>query len=144
MSSRLSAWQSPVSRKRSILGLAAVLWLNMAVLPCAMAFQSAAMCLHCPPSDEPEVSAHHGHGEDQATASGATMQSDCCDQDEAKVDARVSKIEAKPASAVVFVTAPAVAELPTGTTGQRQCATDPPGLSGSSPPLHVLFCVYLD
>ena len=144
MSSRLSAWQSSVSRKRSILGLAAVLWLNMAVLPCAMAFQSAAMCSHCPPSDEPEVSAHHGHGADQAETSGATMQSDCCDLEEPKVDARVSKIEAKPASAVVFVTAPAMADVPATTNAQRHCAADPPGLSGSSPPLHVLFCVYLD
>jgi hypothetical protein len=109
-----------------------------------MAFQSANMCLHCPPAEEHEMSAHHGHGEDRASSSGTTMQSDCCDQEEPKVDARVSKLEAKPASAVVFVTAPAVAELPSGTTSQWHSATDPPGLSGSSPPLHVLFCVYLD
>lgn len=144
MFSRFSAWQSAAPRKRSVLGLAAVLWLNMAVLPCAMAFQSADMCLHCPPPDEHEVSAHHGHGGDQASNSGVTIQSDCCDQDEPKVDARVSKLEAKPASVVIFVTAPAMAELPALTSGQRYCTADPPGLSGSSPPLHVLFCVYLD
>ncbi len=139
-----SAWQGSTPRRHSVLGLAAVLWLNMAILPCAMAFQSADMCVHCPPPDEQETVSHHGHGAVEVDPSGATTQLECCDLEEAKVDSRVSKPEAKPASVVVFVTAPAMAELPTRTTGQRHCTVDPPALSGSSPPLHVLFCVYLD
>jgi len=144
MFDRFAARSRFAARRRSVLGLAAVLWLNMAALPCAMAFQSADLCVHCPPPDEHEPAAHHGHGTDQTGPTGATMQSDCCDLEDAKADSRVNKLEAKPVSAVVFVTAPATVELPTRIAGQRHCAADPPGLRGTSPPLHVLFCVYLD
>lgn len=142
MFNRPTAWQRPTARRRSVLGMVAVLWLNMAVLPCAMAFQNAAPCPHCPPADEHEMMSHHGHGGDRAEP--ATTQSECCDLDEAKVDARVNKLESKPASVVAFVTAPAIAELPELTAAQQHCGADPPGHSGGSPPIHVLICVYLD
>jgi len=144
MSSRFTFHPRPATRRRNVLGLVAVLWLNMAVLPCAMAFQTADMCPHCPPDDEHEMAAHHGHGEDPAEPARPAMQGECCDVEEVNIDARVGKHDAKPASVLVFVMAPAIAELPTLTAARLRSATDPPCHSGSSPPLNVLYCVYLD
>jgi hypothetical protein len=140
----MTAHQKPAGRRRQVLGLLTVLWLNMAILPCAMAFQSAEMCVHCPPADEQEMAAHHGHGAKHAEPSRVTIQSECCDLEEASVDSRGSKLDIKPASALVVVTAPAMPELRSQTSGQLLSASDPPHQPGSSPPLHVLFCVYLD
>jgi len=130
--------------RRRALGLLTIVWLNMVILPCAMAFQGGELCPHCPPADEHEMSAHHGHSDMQSQPSGAMAESGCCDQQDASVDARGAKPQPKPASEVVFVTAPAVPRLPVRAPAQRHCVADPPGTSGVSPPLHVLFCVYLD
>jgi hypothetical protein len=129
--------------RRNVLGLLAMVWLNMAILPCAMAFQSDEICPHCPPADEHEMASHHGHGEFQAESSSTTAQSECCDLDEASVDALGGKLQVEPASEVVFVAAPAIAELPARVVVQRHCVSDPPDTPGVSPPLHVLYCVYL-
>jgi len=143
MFSRSSAHRKPAALRRSVLGLLTVLWLNMAVLPCAMAFESSESCPHCPPAAEHEMESHHGHGDAASKPSCATVQAGCCDTVEASVDARGSKPEFKPASEVVFITAPTIAEVPTSTAGLTGYACDPPDTSGSSPPRHVLFCVYL-
>ena len=141
---RITARRKPAGLRRNVLGLLTVLWLNMAVLPCAMAFESAEACPHCPPADEHEMAAHHGHGEPRAEPACATMQVECCDLQEASVDTRGGKLEVKPASEVVFVTAPPITAVPVRTSGQRYCAADPPDAPGVAPPLHVLYCVYLD
>jgi len=143
MFSRTTARRKPAALRRNVLGLLAMVWLNMAVLPCAMAFETSEICPHCPPADEHQVASHHGHGKAEAKPSCATAQSECCDLEEASVDARGGKLEFKPASEVVFVTAPAIAKVPTSTSGLVGCASDPPDISGSSPPLHILFCIYL-
>ena len=143
MFSRIAARRKPAALGRKVLGLLTVLWLNMAVLPCAMAFESAETCPHCPPADEHEMASHHGHGEAKAQPACATAQVECCDLDEASVDTRGSKLEVKPASEVVFVTAPPIPAVPARASVQRHVASDPPDISGTSPPLHVLYCVYL-
>lgn len=139
-----AARPKPAALRRRVLGLLTVLWLNMAVLPCAMAFESAETCPHCPPADEHDMASHHGHDEPKAEPACATMQVECCDISEASIDSRGGKLQAKPASDVVFVMAPPIAALPVRTSGQRYCATDPPDAPGVAPPLHVLYCVYLD
>jgi len=141
---QIAARRKPAALRRKVLGLLTVLWLNMAVLPCAMAFESAETCPHCPPADAHEMASHHGHGDAEARPACATVQVECCDLDEASVDTRGGKLEAKPASEIVFVTAPRIAALPVRTSGQRYCATDPPDAPGVAPPLHVLYCVYLN
>lgn len=143
MFSRATARRKPAALKRNLLGLLSLLWLSMTVLPCAMAFESSEICPHCPPVDEQEMASHHSHGEVQAKASCATTQSQCCDLEEASVDARGGKLEVKPPSEVVFVTAPAIPRLPALASAQGHCAADPPDTPRSSPPLHVLHCVYL-
>ncbi len=139
-----AARRSPAALRPKVLGLLTVLWLNMAALPCAMAFESAETCPHCPPAGEHDMASHHNHGEVEAQPACATMQVECCDLDAASVDSRGGKLNAKPASEMVFVTAPPIAALPVRTSGQRFCATDPPDAPGVAPPLHVLYCVYLD
>ena len=65
--------------------LLAVMWLNMAITPCAMAFESDDHdCPHCPPAEEHAMAGHHGHGEVERSCD--TMQSDCCDLAEAVVE----------------------------------------------------------
>ncbi len=125
-----AARRSPAALRPKVLGLLTVLWLNMAVLPCAMAFESAETCPHCPPAGEHDMASHHGHAEAKAQPACATMQVECGDLDAASVDTRGGKLEAKPASEVVFVTAPPIAAVPVRTSGQRYCATDPPDAPG--------------
>lgn len=125
------------------MGLLMVLWLNMAVLPCAMAFESDTSCAHCPPAGEHDITSHHSHSEVQVEPTCATTQSQCCDLEQAGVDARGGKLDIKPASEVVFITAPVIATMPSRSSGHVRCASDPPDIYGSSPPLHVLYCVYL-
>ena len=130
---------------RGVLGLIAVLWLNMAVLPCAMALEGGGDCPHCPPpAVEHEMAVHHGHGDDHAKPSCATMQSQCGELEEASIDTRGSKLELKPTFEMVFISTPPIAPLSAGMQGRITCSSDPPDISGSSPPLNVLFCVYLD
>jgi len=144
MFSRISARGRPAVLRQYVLGLLAIVWLNMAILPCAMAFQGDEDCPHCPPAEDQEMASHHEHGEASAETSCATSQPDCCDAMAASVDVRGSKLEFKPASDVVLITAPVPTRLPTSVLGHRHGALDPPRIVGSSPPLHVLFCVYLD
>ena len=137
------ARRKPAALRRKVLGLLTVLWLNMAVLPCAMAFESAETCPHCPPADEHEMASHHGHGDVEARPDCVTAQVECCDLSEASVDTRGGKLVVKPSSEVVFVTAPAIAKVPSRASGHLRCDSDPPDIPGTSPPLHVLYCVYL-
>lgn len=136
------------SLRRGVLALLSVLWLNMAVLPCAMAFQGDDDCPHCPPAEQHgekhAMAAHHGHGQAEARPSCATEQTECCDVIAASIDARSGKLDYKPASDAVFVTAPPPDHSSPRLAAMGHAATDPPDIVGSSPPLHVLFCVYLD
>jgi len=144
MFSRISARGKPTDLRQYVLGLLAIVWLNMAVLPCAMAFQGDEDCPHCPQAEDHAMASHHEHGVDSAKPSCATTQAECCDALAASVDVRASKLEFKPASDVVYIAAPAPTRVTTTAMRHRHGALDPPGIIGSSPPLRVLFCVYLD
>ena len=144
MSHYATAQSRSSSRTRNVWGLLAVLWLNMAVLPCAMAFESEHDdCAHCPPALEDEMAAHHGHHKEHANESGATMQSECCELEDASIDIRGSNLKIKPFSEVAFISEPVIAVVPKRSTGLLKWASDPPEIIASSPTPHVLFCVYL-
>ena len=143
MFSRATARRKPAALKRKLLGLLSVLWLNMAVLPCAMAFESDEPCPHCPPAEVHQMASQHGYGEVNAKPSCATAQSECFDLAAASIDTRGSNLQVKPTSDVVFIAAPVTAVLSARASVQRHVASDPPDISGASPPLHVLYCVYL-
>lgn len=146
MISRLAARNESVVLRRGVLGLLAVLWLNMAMLPCAMAFQ-ADDCPHCPPAEAHDahhkMGAHEGHQQAVAKAPCESAQVDCCDEIAASVDGRGSNFEQRPALDIAFV----MPTMPNGhaTLGRtdNRRATDPPEIIGSSPPLRKLYCVYL-
>ncbi|MGI9237500.1 MAG: hypothetical protein ACR2QZ_08885 [Woeseiaceae bacterium] len=135
-----------VALSRGVPGLLLMLLLNMAVLPCAMAFQSDD-CAHCPPAEQHEedhkMAAHHGHDEASAKPDCATVQSDCCDEVATSVDSRGGKLEWKSASEVVFVTAPLADNSELRPLALWRSSSGPPQIGGTPPPLYVLFCVYL-
>jgi hypothetical protein len=138
-----AARRKPDALRPKVLGLLTVLWLNMAVLPCAMAFESSETCPHCPPAAEHDMAPQHEHSEVKVQPDCATVQVECCDYAEISVETRGLKLEAKPASEAVIASAPPIAVVPVQTSAQRFCTADPPGACGGAPPLHVLHCVYL-
>ena len=138
MNHRITAIRTSLTRG----ALLAVMWLNMAITPCAMAFESDDHdCPHCPPAEEHAMAGHHGHGEVERSC--ATMQSECCDLAEATVESRTEKSQFKSSSDIVQIGAPPLADLPSPMR-RMVAAADPPDPPGVSPRLHVLNCVYLD
>jgi len=136
MNHRITAIKRGLTRA----ALLAVVWLNMAVAPCAMAFESADHdCPHCPPAEEHAMAGHHGHGEVERSC--ATMQSQCCDLAEATVDTRNDNSRNSPD--VVYISAPVVANL-SPAPPRITVAADPPDPPPASRRLHALNCVYLD
>ena len=98
-------------------------WLNLALLPCAMAIETAQNghdC--CPPTVE-------------------LQQIDCCELDAATADKRGGKFESYD-DLVVITT---VVTWPSSHTADISLnEIRPPDPTDYSPPLHKLFCVYLD
>lgn len=124
--------------------LLAVMWLNMAITPCAMAFDGGDHdCPHLPPADGHVMAAHHDHGHDKATRSCATLQVDCCDALDATLGSRADTLKSKTSPDVVFADIPTIAEL-SPPPALFSAAVDPPDPPDAFPPRHVLFCVYLD
>lgn len=137
MKHRISATKTAVARAL----LLGIVWLNMAAMPCAMAFDRAEHdCPHCPPADEHAMAGHHGHAEAEQPGC-ATMQSDCCDAAEATLESRAEKFrnlpDFAPASALL------VADIRPRML-RHVTAVDPPDPPGAFLRLHVLHCVYLD
>ena len=97
-------------------------WLNLVLLPCAMAIESADAAHDCcPPTIE-------------------WQQIDCCEVDAVNPDKRGGKLEFDADQAVVSV-------VSLENHGRAVFRHPPPALpppAGSSPPLHKLYCVYLD
>lgn len=144
MNHRIAGRLRSVARTRGVLGLLAVLTLNMVVLPCAMAFGlDDHDCPHCPPAEQHEMAGHHGH-EQTASAPCAEVQAQCCEIAAASIDTRSGKLEARdaggaeavPVAEVVYPIRPFVA--------YAEPVPRPPDLPGTSPPRHKLNCVYLD
>jgi hypothetical protein len=132
-----------------------VAWLNLALQPCAMAFDGPAEpdCPRCPPSDSPEVAHHDMAGHDMAgheMASGdmpcLTVAADCSLDDELNYDGRAVKLELKDLpNDLPIAIHPAIALAPSMRAAEyvgRHRTRSPP--RGSSTPLNVLYCVYLD
>jgi hypothetical protein len=98
-------------------------WLNLALLPCAMAFET--------PTD----------GHDCCPPTVELQQIDCCELDSATADKRGGKFESYD-DLVVVSTAFTWASLQTA--GISDIESRPPDPADYSPPRHKLFCVYLD
>jgi len=110
-----------VTRKGRALLLA--FWLNLALLPCAMAIETAQDghdC--CPPTVE-------------------LQQIDCCELDSATADKRGGKFENYDDLFVVSTVVP-WPSLNKADVSENEIR--PPDPVDYSPPLHKIFCVYLD
>ena len=138
MNHRTTAMTRLATKTRGVWALLVAVWLNLAVLPCAMAFETADHdCPHCPPVEE--HAGHHGHH--QAKAEASCDDSPCCDAGEATLETRNGKT--KQSADVVIAGLPAIPELPSRAS-RHPANADPPDPPGAFPPRHVLFCVYLD
>ncbi len=127
-----------------------VVWLNMVLQPCAMAFGDAIdhACQHCPPAHVEEVAAHGAHGANHSDSGASPCDTDasqCTFLDDFKYDGRVSNVKVKDAPSdepVGF--APPIAVV---SPGDRSCVISDVGdrsfLPGHQPLLNILYCVYI-
>ena len=134
------------ARGRSALGLFVAVWLNLALQPCAMAnvAEDDHDCPNCPPA---EVQGHHDmHAGMDAEMPCADGLSDCQLDGDFSHDARGASSKAK-SSQADFPAAIAIADVPVLSQVPMRERPPPPAAStqsGRPPPLHVLYCVYLD
>ena len=142
--------QTPWTQR--VLGMFIVVWLNLALQPCAMALGETSdhKCDYCPPAISQEsrsTDQHESHGEghdghDMPACDVATA--DCMFLDDFDYDGRTVQLKLKDApSDLPLAIAPSVANLPVLDNEPVFCrsgrAWDRPGVQ---PPLNVLFCVY--
>ena len=126
------------------LGLFVAVWLNLALAPCAMAYEAAQDhdCPHCPPE---EMQGHHDmHAGMQDEMPCADELADCLIEDEVNHDGRAGQLKVGDAP-VAFVFDSLDDSLP---TAPADGATAPPRYAsihpGAPPPTHLLNCVFLD
>jgi hypothetical protein len=123
-------------------GVLVIFWLNLVVTPCAMALDAGRDCPH-PPAATAQSAGHHGHHvADAATHDCTTLQSDCCDSPAANLDARSGKFKYTPDSPAMAYSETALFSNPARPV--LKIASFRPEPIGASPPLHKLYCVYLD
>lgn len=141
--------QRQIPRARRVLGVLVVVWFNLALQPCAMAIESVGdhNCPHCPP---PQTHQHEGHDmaagdmaeRDMRCATGAAH---CSASDSVNIDVRSGQPKLKniltelPVAIAPF-SGPFADVRPQQTIVELPSHRQPPD---SSPPLNVLYCVYL-
>jgi hypothetical protein len=135
--------RKPATVTSRLLGIAVVLWLNLAVQPCAMAFASDQDCSHCPPAQEDSMAAHHGHHGDKASDRCDSLEADCGDVSDFSFDGRQSQNKFKDKADLVLAVPVSVPEASLDPIGFSTTAADPPRPAGSSRRLHIINCVFL-
>jgi hypothetical protein len=100
-----------------------VFWLNLVLLPCAMALDTPDQAHDCCPFTI------------------EMQQAECCDSGAVTLDKRDGKFEDSDEMLVATTDSAWVSLQSVGSSWQ---AKTPPDLSNHSPPLHKLFCVYLE
>lgn len=130
---------------RRTLGLFVAVWLNLALQPCAMAFEVVEDqdCVHCPPAQMHEHGSMHGDMDHKMPCADGTA--DCAVLEDLNHDGRSGQVKLKDAPADMPVAiAPHDLTLPfqrpvDATTRPRYMSMH----AGAPPPLYVLHCVYL-
>lgn len=142
----------PVSRRkrnlraRSAVAFFAIVWLNLVLQPCAIAFDGTEDCPRCPPETEHSGMSHHGDSHDSASTGipCATSSSDCTFVDNYNHDrGGYTKLKDAPNTASVAIVDTNLVPSNVSRTMPRnrnRHAFIPPG---GAPPLNVLYCVYL-
>lgn len=135
---------------RRALGLFVVVWLNIALQPCAMAFstESEPDCIHCPPAQthhDVGNNQHAGHDMGSPHASCLGDAAGCSVLDEIQFDARTSDVKLKDLPNEIPL---GLAPVDLTLHASLQYASAPTLLlrsfpPGTPPPLNKLYCVYL-
>jgi hypothetical protein len=134
---------------RRVLVLLIVAWLNLALQPCAMALGADPVpdCPHCPSAQASEDAAQAMHAAADAAMPCATSVGsvgDCDSLDEMRADSRAGELKVKDAPGDQ-----PVALLPAAALVDQWAFAAPAALPvrcncpAASPPLNVLYCVYL-
>jgi hypothetical protein len=126
-----------------MLGVLVICWLNLVIAPCATAFDVVDDSRHHMASEASEM-AHAGHHTTQETQESDccdTLQIDCCDPNDSVLQSRIDKFEGQHNIALM----PAGPEWP-ALNIERLLRRDikPVDPGNHSPPIHKIFCVYLD
>lgn len=145
MSHLASIRQKQQTWSRRALGLFAAVWLNLALQPCAMAYELAddPDCPNCPPTQMQSHDDMHGSIDHEMPC--ADGMADCAIVEDLNVDARGDQLKLKDAPAdTPLAIAPHELALPfqqpvDATLRPRYASVH----AGAPPPLHVLHCVYL-
>lgn len=138
-----------------VLGLFVVMWLNMALQPCAMALGTAHGddCVHCPPAitdTHAEHMSHESHQTQGEHASGGqslpchVATAECAGPGDYNFDGRTVKVknnltDLTPGLAPSTIAAP----LADNAASRYRFGSAIP-LPGDPPELHIVYCVYLD
>ena len=144
MSHRVTVSDRHASRGRKALGLFAAVWLNLALAPCAMAYEAPGEhdCPDCPPV---EMQGHHGMHEGMAVEMPcADDLNDCMIDEDVNHDVRGGKLELKDSTPVILY---ASADADCGDAApQRRIPVPRYSMvhPGAPPPLHLLNCAFLD
>ena len=127
-------------------GLFVAVWLNLALAPCAMAYEAAQDhdCPNCPPAESHgHHDMHDGH-EAAASMPCADGLSDCMIEDDVTNDGRQGQVKTgddQPALGAPFAGPPQLrVQVVTVTAVPRYASIQP----GAPPPIHLLNCVFLD
>jgi hypothetical protein len=137
--------QQQQSWGRRALGLFVAVWLNLALQPCAMAFQvdDDHDCPNCPPAQMQEHAGMHGNMDHEMPCADGV--DDCSIVDDLNHDGRGGEIKLKDLStdtplAIADYGSLIRFQYPSNATSQPRYALLHPG---SPPPLYVLHCIYL-
>lgn len=142
--------QRQASWTRCVLGLFVVMWLNLALQSCAMAFGDLndGGCLLCPPAHSGQLSSQSAHEVDHSDPGVSlceTSEIQCASAAEIKYDGSVARVKVKDVpSDVPIDSAPlSVARSREISSSALPDISASPILPGGPPPLNVLHCVYL-
>ena len=126
---------------RRIFAALIVCWLNLTLLPCAMAFESDEHCAQMAVMADAEMAGHAGHHAAEPRPDCDMVSAECCDLADAMVDGRNGKFELSVDELSVNTLAPSWPALQI----QNAAIDDerPPDRRRRATPLHVLHCVYL-
>ena len=140
MTSRISPLHSR-SAARRMLGVLAIFWLNLAVMPCAMAIEADTKDEHCPQMSSQAMVHEGGDQVSQPEVDCLSMQADCCSFVQSSVDNRAGSDKFKKDTSAVLASPASWPNQQSLQVLQREHR--PPDPVYRSPPLHVLHCAYL-
>ena len=138
--------QRQISWAHRVLGMFVVVWLNMALQPCAMAFGSEQDCPQCPPVHSREMPSQGSHNKALEDAPCYADASQCAFSDDYNYDGRNVQIKVKdaPSDVPVAIASAVVALSLADTVSVSPGPDDPSHRPGVPPSLNILYCVYLD